>query len=71
MNKRVDPDELDPLTLEKMVAGCTGKTKFDNKATAKKVAGKYGITIYKCQFCRRWHVGENSNNAGKRGGRKK
>lgn len=40
------------------VASCEGKEAFDYWQVARKAAGRRkGRTVYRCRFCRRFHVG--------------
>lgn len=52
---------------------CTGKIKYETKEAAEEVAGKNRLKfypmkqhVYKCSFCRRYHIGKVGKRPGQR-----
>ena len=47
---------------------CTGKKQYVNRPTAWQAVyamrrkDQTGLSIYKCSFCNRWHIGHKSRN---------
>ena len=48
------------------VSGCLGKSAFKVKAVAEATAkrgrecGKGSLIVYRCKYCRRWHIGTST-----------
>ena len=46
-----------PIGLGYKERSCHGKVRYKKAKQALAVAQKRGIEPYRCQFCKRWHVG--------------